>query len=78
MTAVLLVLMAYELIGQAAHEWLGIGMFVLFLIHHILNRKWSRNLMRWKYTPLRILQTILVSFVLISMIGSMISGIILS
>ena len=39
MTIALLLLMAYELIGQAAHEWLGIGMFVLFIIHHILNRK---------------------------------------
>ena len=39
MTVMLLFLMAYELIGEAAHEWLGIGMFVLFIIHHILNRK---------------------------------------
>lgn len=29
MTAALLLLMAYELVGQAAHEWIGIGMFVL-------------------------------------------------
>lgn len=26
MTAALLLLMAYELIGQAVHEWIGIGM----------------------------------------------------
>jgi len=31
MTAALLLLMAYELVGQAAHEWIGIGMFVLFV-----------------------------------------------
>ena len=43
MTVMLLFLMAYELIGEAAHEWLGIGMFVLFIIHHILNRKWRRK-----------------------------------
>lgn len=29
MTVMLLFLMAYEMIGQAAHEWLGIGIFVL-------------------------------------------------
>ncbi len=40
MTVMLLLLMTYELIGEAAHEWIGIGMFCLFLIHHILNRKW--------------------------------------
>ena len=42
MTVMLLLLMAYELIGREAHEWLGIGMFVLFIIHHVLNYKWSR------------------------------------
>lgn len=38
MTVMLLFLMTYELIGAAAHEWLGIGMFVLFITHHILNQ----------------------------------------
>lgn len=78
MTIVLLLLMPYELVGQVAHEWLGIGIFALFIAHHILNGKWSRNLLKGKYTPLRIWQTILVLFVLATMIGSMVSGIILS
>lgn len=77
-TIALLLLMTYELIGQAAHEWLGIGMFVLFLTHHILNRKWTGNLLKGSYTPLRIWQTLLVVFVMLCMIGSMMSGIILS
>lgn len=54
MTIALLLLMPYELVGQAAHEWLGMGMFVLFIAHHILNGKWSRNLLNGKYTQLRI------------------------
>lgn len=78
MTIALLLLMPYELVGQEAHEWLGIGMFILFIAHHILNGKWSRNLLNGKYTPLRIWQTILVILVLAAMIGSMVSGIILS
>lgn len=78
MTIALLLLMTYELIGQAAHEWLGIGMLVLFLTHHILNRKWTGNLLKGSYTPLRIWQTLLVVMVLLCMIGSMVSGIILS
>lgn len=73
-----LLLMPYELVGQAAHEWLGMGMFILFIAHHILNGKWSRNLLNGKYTPLRMWQTILVILVLTAMIGSMVSGIILS
>ena len=79
MSVALLLLMAYEQIGgQATHEWIGMGMFVLFILHHILNRKWIKNLFRGKYTALRVMQTVLAALVLISMLGSLISGIILS
>lgn len=78
MTVALLLLMPYGLVGEAAHEWIGAGMFLLFILHHILNRKWTGNIGKGKYTPYRILQTVLVVLVLICMLGSMISGIILS
>ena len=77
-TVALLLLMPYGLVGEAAHEWIGAGMFLLFILHHILNRKWTGNIGKGKYTPYRILQTVLVVLVLICMLGSMISGIILS
>ena len=64
MTALLLLLMAYSLIGEAAHEWLGIAIFGLFILHHVLNLKWCRNLFRGKYPPIRILQTALALSVL--------------
>lgn len=50
MTIALLLLMTYERVGQAAHEWLGIGIFVLFVLHHILNGKWGRSVCKGKYT----------------------------
>lgn len=78
MTVMLLFLMAYGLIGEAAHEWLGIGMFVLFITHHILNRKWSRYVFKGRYTMFRMWQTILVIGILLTMVGSMYSGVILS
>ena len=78
MTVMLLFLMTYELIGEAAHEWLGIGMFVLFVIHHMLNRKWSQGVFKGKYTLFRIWQTVLVIGILLTMAGSMYSGVILS
>lgn len=78
MTIALLFLMSYEMIGQAFHEWLGIGIFVLFIVHHILNRKWSGALLKGKYTPFRIWQAVLAVLVLLSMLGSMVSGVILS
>ena len=78
MTIVLLFLMTYELIGDVVHEWLGIGMFGLFISHHILNRKWSRSIFKGKYTLLRSWQTFLVMGILLTMLGSMYSGMILS
>ena len=75
MTVVLLLLMAYFLTDQEIHEWLGAGMLVLFVIHHILNFKWLKALSRGKYTPFRVLQTALVLLVLLCMLGSMLSGI---
>ena len=78
MTVILLLLMAYSLVGEAAHEWLGIGMFVLFILHHVLNSKWSSSLFKGKYTAYRIMQTALVVLALVSMLGSMVSGIVLS
>ena len=57
MTAALLLLMAYSLIGEAAHEWLGVIIFLLFVLHHILNIKWYRNLFRVNYPPIRVFGT---------------------
>ena len=85
MTVALLLLMAYSMVygsnpavGEAVHEWLGTGMFVLFVLHHFLNRKWSLSIHKGKYTPYRVAQTILVALVLLTMCGSMVSGILLS
>lgn len=78
MTVILLLLMAYSLVGEKAHEWLGISMFVLFILHHVLNNKWSRSVFKGRYTPYRVLQTMFVVLALASMLGSMVSGIILS
>ena len=78
MTVMLLLLMTYELIGAATHEWLGIGIFGLFVVHHILNRKWIRCVFKGKYALFRIWQTILVIGILLTMVGSMYSGVILS
>ena len=78
MTVILLLLMAHSLVGEAAHEWLGISMFALFIFHHILNVKWSKSIFKGKYTPYRVLQTALAILALTAMFGSMVSGIIIS
>lgn len=78
MTLLLPLLMAYSLVGEAVHEYLGIGMFLLFVIHHILNIAWWKNLFRGKYTPIRIVGTVLNFVLVIIMLALPISGMILS
>lgn len=78
MTVLLMLLMAFELIGRTAHEWIGAGMFMLFVLHHILNLKWSQNLFHGKYSSYRILQTISAGLVFLTMLGSMVSAVLIS
>jgi hypothetical protein len=78
MTILLLLLMAHQLTVDAAHEWFGAGMFVLFIMHNLLNWKWYRVLLKGKYNAFRIFQTIVNILVFAAMIGLMISGIMLS
>ena len=78
MTVLLLLLMAFMLTGQKAHEWLGAAELVLFVAHHVLNARWLKNIGRGKYTPFRLLQTVLALLVLLTMLGSMVSGIMMS
>lgn len=78
MTVSLLFLMGYQFWGEKAHEWVGAGMFALFLAHQILNWNWYKNLFRGKYPPMRVLQTVVDVLTLLSMAVQMYSGIVLS
>ena len=78
MTVLLFCLMAYLLVGETAHEWLGVAMFGLFLLHHGLNGHWHHNLAKGRYTPLRVFQTVVDVLILLAMAGLMVSGVILS
>lgn len=78
MTLALLGLMTYFLTGQVVHEWLGVAALVLFVLHHVWNGKWLAALGRGRYTPARVLQTILVVLLLISMLAQMVSGMAMS
>lgn len=78
MTAALLLLMGYDLIGSALHEWLGVGMSLLFIVHLALNRTWIKRIGRGRYSAYRILQTAVILLIFVSMLGLMFSGIVLS
>ena len=57
MLLALLCLMAYQVTGEALHEWIGIGMTLLLIVHHILNRKWYGAMRKGKYGAYRIVST---------------------
>ena len=49
MTVLLPMMMAYSLIGEAFHEVTGTALLVLFIVHHILNRRWYGSLRKGRY-----------------------------
>lgn len=78
MTLLLLLLMAKQLTGDVLHEWLGAGMFVLWILHHILNFQWYKQISKGKYRPFRIVQLIINMLLFLAMLGTMVSAVILS
>ena len=79
MTVLLLCLMAYQVTGEIAHEWIGMGMTVLVIVHQIMNRKWYGALFKGKYNTYRIVTTVLnilllLSFALTAFSGMSMSG----
>lgn len=78
MIVLLPLLMAYSLIGEKAHEWLGAVMFLLFLGHHALNWRWYRGLPKGKWTARRLFQTAVNIALLLCMLGLMVSGVMIS
>lgn len=78
MSALLLLLMAYQVIGEFWHEVCGTVMIVLFLVHHALNIRWYGNLLKGRYTAQRIIGTVINTALLAAMLSLAYSGIVLS
>lgn len=57
---------------------MGIALFVLFMIHHLLNLQWLRSVGKGRYPLARILQSALVLLLFLSMIAQVVSGIAMS
>ncbi len=80
MTILSIILMGgnYLFPADIVHEILGVGLFVLWVIHIVLNRRWNGAIFKGKYKPYRIMQTVINCGILICTIFLMVSGIILS
>ena len=79
MTVLLLFLMAYQVTGEVLHEWIGMGMTLLVIIHQILNRRWYTAIFKGRYNPYRTLTTavnvlLVISFLLTALCGMSMSG----
>ena len=79
MTVLLLCLMAYQVTGEALHEWIGIVMTLLVILHQVINRKWYGGLFKGKYNAHRIIITVidvvlLISFAFTAVCGMAMSG----
>ena len=78
MALLLLLLMAYSLIGEELHEVIGTVMMALFIVHHVLNRRWFSSLNRGRYDASRIFHTLIDLLLLAAMILQPLSGILMS
>ena len=68
MTLVLLCLMAYQVCGEVLHEWGGVVMTLLLIVHHILNRRWYASLFKGRYNAYRVV-TVVVNTLLLGCIA---------
>lgn len=78
LTVTLLLLMAFQVTEQLAHEWLGITMFALTVVHQILNRKFYSAIFKGRYNGLRVFQLIVNILLLLSFVCTALSGMMMS
>ncbi len=68
LTLLLLCLMAYQATGEAVHEWSGVAMTALLVLHHVLNRRRYGTLFKGRYGARRVLSAIVNALLLISVL----------
>ena len=74
LTVLMLCLMAYQVTGTLLHEWIGIVMTLMVIVHQILNIKWYGVFFKGKYNAYRIINTILTVFVVLSFAFTAVCG----
>ena len=71
----LLLLMSYQVVGEAGHEWTGMIMTALMILHQGLNWKWYKALFKGRYSPLRFVQTFINVALILCFVMTAICGI---
>jgi hypothetical protein len=74
MTILLVVAYAYRIIGDIAHEWIGVSVFVLFIAHNFINSRWYKNIGRGAYTARRVILTTVNALLALTMVTLFVTG----
>ena len=74
----LLCLTARQVSGESLHEWLGIAMAGLLLLHHLLNIRWTGSFFKGRYTLYRIILTIVNLALLAAVVLTVLTGVSMS
>ena len=78
MALVLVAIMSTALVQEAAHEWLGLALFALLVVHVVLGRKWFSALFRGRWSIVRVLQVAMLAGLALCVVGQVASSLVLS
>lgn len=78
MLGILLLQMSYSIAGEVLHEILGIALFILFLLHHILSVSFSKALVKGKQSHEKILKTVVDILLTADILALMFSAVLVS
>ena len=85
MTLLLLSAFDYRIAREAPHEWIGISIGVLFILHNVINLRWYKatlplmlDIFKGKYHFKRVIVTIVNLLLLVTMATLIISGLLQS
>lgn len=78
MTILFLMQMGYHMMNNRAHEWTGVSLCCLFILHHALNGGWYTSLFKGRYTPRRVLLTVIDVLLTLTMVAVICSAVLVS
>ncbi|MBR0415537.1 MAG: DUF4405 domain-containing protein [Clostridia bacterium] len=78
MSCILLLQMSYSIAGEVLHEILGIALFVLFVLHHILSVNFTKALFKGKPTAEKTLKVVIDILLTVDVLALMVSALFIS
>ncbi len=78
LSILMILLMVYQLTGNFLHEWIGMAMMVVVILHNVMNRNWYTGLGKGRYTPQRGLILVTNLLLIISFLMAGVSGMAIS